>query len=184
MGADSLDPKSGNFANNLPLAGAGLTLFEIDQASGTRIGSAVYTAKIGAEGRWGPFTARAGASYEFEIVAPGYAITHIYRSEFPRSSSVLNLRAERMTDTDRQAGAILTFSRPRGYFDAQRDKMNFDGQSPPPGVPPAGAGVSTSTIKLAQVSDRAVTAEFNGERLTGRTWSAAGNHVTVLELTY
>ena len=184
MGVDSLDPKSGNFANNRPLAGAGLAIFETDRASGTRSASAAYTARIGADGRWGPFTAKAGAAYEFEIAAPGYAVTHIYRSGFPRSSSIVNLRAERIAEADRQTGAILTFSRPRGYFDAQRDKMIFDGQSPPPGVPAAGAGVSSSTIKLAQPADRAVTGEFNGERLTGRTWSAAGNHVTVLELTY
>ena len=184
MGVDSLDPKSGNFANNLPVTGAGLAIYETDKATGARIGSQAYAARIAADGRWGPFTARAGAAYEFEITAPGYAITHVYRSGFPRTSAIVNLRAERIAEADRQSGAILTFSRPRGYFDAQRDKMSFDGQSPPPGVPPAGAGVSTSTIKLAQPADRAVTGEFNGERLTGRTWSAAGNHVTVLELTY
>jgi hypothetical protein len=184
MGVDSQDPKSGNFANNRPLAGASLAIFETDKTSGTRTGGAAFMARIGADGRWGPFTASAGAAYEFEITAPGYAITHIYRSGFPRSSSIVNLRAERIAEADRKTGAILTFSRPRGYFDAQRDKMSFDGQSPPPGVPPAGAGVSTSTIKLAQPADRAVSGEFNGERLTGRTWSAAGNHVTVLELTY
>jgi triacylglycerol lipase len=184
MGVDPLDPKSGNFANNLPLVGANLAIFETDTASGARVGAPVYTNKIGADGRWGPFTAKAGAAYEFEITAPGYAITHIYRSAFPRSSSVVNLRPERIADADRQVGAITILSRPRGYFDAQRDKMNLDGQTPPPGVPPAGAGVSTSTIKLPQATDRPIKAEFNGERLTGRTWSVAGNHVVVLELTY
>jgi triacylglycerol lipase len=184
MGVDSLDPKSGNFANNLPIMGAGLVIFETNKTSGVRVGSPAYTIKIGADGRWGPFMAKTDAAYEFEITAPGYAITHIYRSGFPRSSSVVNLRAERIADTDRQVGSIMTFSRPRGYFDAQRDKMNFDGQTPPPGVPPAGAGVSASTIKLPQAIDRAVKAEFNGERLTGRTWSVADNHLVVLELLY
>jgi hypothetical protein len=184
MGVDSLDTKSGNFANNLPITGAGLAIFETDKATGARVGGQAYNNKIAADGRWGPFTAKPGATYEFEITAPGYAITHIYRSAFPRSSSVVSLRAERIADADRQTGAILTFSRPRGYFDAQRDKMNFDGQTPPPGVPLAGAGVSTSTIKLPQAVDRAVKAEFNGEGLTGRTWSVADNHLVVLELTY
>ncbi len=184
MGVDSLDPKSGNFANNLPLRGAALTIFETDAESGARVGGPTYRKVIGADGRWGPFTAKADAAYEFEITAPSYAITHIYRSAFPRSSSVVNLRAERIAETDRQTDAILTFSRPRGYFDAQRDTMNFDGQTPPPGVPPMGAGVSTSTIKLPQATDRTVKAEFNGERLTGRTWRVADNHLVVLELTY
>jgi hypothetical protein len=31
---------------------------------------------------------------------------------------------------------------------------------------------------------RAVTGEFNAERITGLTWPAAQQHVTVLELTY
>ena len=57
-------------------------------------------------------------------------------------------------------------------------------QAPPPGVPPTGAGVASSTLKLTQAADRAVQAEFNGERLTGRTWNAADKHVVVLELTY
>jgi pimeloyl-ACP methyl ester carboxylesterase len=184
MGVDSLDPKSGSFANNQPLVGAALAIFETDTTSGARVGGPAYALKIGADGSWGPLTAKTGAAYEFEITAPGYAITHIYRSAFPRTSGVVNLRAERIGEADRHAGTIFTFSRPRGYFDAQRDRMNFDGQTPPPGVPPVGAGVSTSTIKLPQATDRPVKAEFNGERITGRTWNAANNHVVVLELTY
>ena len=184
MGVDSLDPKSGNFVNNLPVAGADLAIYESDAGSGSRIGGLAYATKVGADAAWGPFAAKSDTAYEFEIRAPGYAITHIYRSPFARSSDVVNLRPERIAEADREAKAITIFSRPRGYFDAERDKMNFDGQTPPPGVPPAGAGVGSSTIKLPQAVDRAVKAEFNGERLSGRTWSAADNHVVVLELTY
>lgn len=184
MGVDPLDPKSGNFANNLPLAGAHLAIFETGPATGARVGAAAYAHTIAADGRWGPFAAKAGAAYEFEITAPGYAITHIYRSPFPRSSGVVNLRAERIAEADRQVGAITLFNRPRGYFDAQRDTMHFDGQTPPPGVPPAGAGVSSSSIKHPQATPRTITAAFNGEHVTGQTWSVGGNHVAVLELTY
>ena len=38
------------------------------------------------DGRWGPFNAQPATAYEFELSAPGYATTHIYRSPFPRSS--------------------------------------------------------------------------------------------------
>jgi triacylglycerol lipase len=31
---------------------------------------------------------------------------------------------------------------------------------------------------------RAVVAEFNGERVVGRTWPLKENHISVLELTY
>ena len=96
MGVSSIDPASGNFANNLPLPGARLEVFAIDPATG--------------------------------------------------------------------------------------DKMSFDGQSPPPGAL-TGAGVSSSKIKPAAAA-RAVVAEFNGERVIGRTWPAADNHVAILEMTY
>ncbi|MCJ0765256.1 alpha/beta fold hydrolase [Variovorax terrae] len=178
------DPASGNFANNLPLAGARLEVYATDAATGQRRGDAAHRQTVGADGRWGPFTAQAGMPYEFVISAPGYAITHIYRSPFPRSSKLIHLRAERLAEADKGAGAVVTLTRPRGYFDAARDRMSFDGQTPPPGVPPAGAGVSSSKIKTGPGEDRAITAEFNGERLTGRTWPAAGNHLVMLELTY
>ena len=184
LGVDPLDPKSGNFVDNLPLAGADLAIYQTDPVSGARIDAAAYAKRVGLDGAWGPFNATTGAAYEFEITAPGYAITHIYRSPFTRSSEVVNLRPERLADADREAKAIVIFSRPRGYFDAERDKMNFDGQALPPGVPPTGAGVSSSTIKLTPAVDRAIKAEFNGERVIGKTWSAADGHVVVLELTY
>jgi hypothetical protein len=118
------------------------------------------------------------------LSAPGYATTHIYRSPFPRSSSIVHLRPERIAETDKDAKALVTFTRPRGYFDAERDSLRFDGQALPPGVPPSGSGVSSSKIKLATDAPRTVAAEFNGERLVGQTWPASGGDVSVLELTY
>ncbi len=184
LGVDSLNPASGNFGNNLPLPGAELAIYETDPATGARRGAAAYTRKVGADGRWGPYTAKAGTAYEFELKAAGYATTHIYRSAFPRSSSIVNLRPERIAAADQDAQALAIFTRPRGYFDAQRDRLSLDGQALPPGVPPAGAGVSSSKLKLANAADRAITAEFNGEKLVGRVWPAAQQRVTVLELTY
>jgi len=62
--------------------------------------------------------------------------------------------------------------------------MMFDGKAVLPGVPPAGAGVSSSKINLSQDGIRPISAEFNGEKITGQTWPAGSNHVVVLELTY
>ena len=182
MGVSSTDPASGNFANNLPLPGARLEVFAIDPATGERRGAPAYSKTVGADGLWGPFVAQPGTRYEFAIAAPGYATTHIYRSPFPRSSDVVHLRAARIADADRNAPAIVTMIRPRGYLDPARDKMAFDGLTPPPGAV-LGAGVASSTIKPAGLP-RAVVAEFNGERVVGRSWPAAENHVSVLELTY
>jgi len=182
LGASSTDPASGSAPNNLPLPGARFEIFEIDGVTGERRGDAVYAKTIGADGLWGPFNARADARYEFAIAAPGYATTHIYRSPFPRSSNIVNMRPARVPDADKNAPALVIMARPRGYLDPGRDKMAFDGHNPPPGAV-LGAGVDVSRIKPTGLP-RAITAEFNGERVTGRSWPLAGNHVSVLELTY
>lgn len=183
LGLVPTDPASGNYANNLPLPGAQLVVYATDPASGERKGSAAHSKTVGADGQWGPFTAQAGVAYEFVISAPGYATTHIYRSPFARSSELIHLRADRAAAADKDANSTVTFTRPRGYFDAQRDTMAFDGKALP-GVPPTGAGVSSSKLKLMETGVRAVSAEFNGEKITGRTWPTADNQVVVLELTY
>ncbi len=181
-GLSSTDPRSGDFQNNLPLPGAQLEIYAVDPATGERLGSAVHTQVIGDGGRWGPFTAQRDTRYEFVVTAPGYAITHFYRSPFPRSSAVVNLRPERVPDADRSAPSLAILNRPRGYFDPGRDQMVFDGQNPPPGAVP-GAGVSASRIRPTG-APRTVVAEFNGEKLVGRSWPLAENHVAVFELTY
>lgn len=183
LGLVSTDAASGNYSNNLPLPGARLEIYATDPATGERRGPVAYAKTVGADGGWGPFAAQPGTHYELVIAAPGYATTHIYRSPFPRSSRFVNLKPERIADADRTAAAIVTMTRPRGYLDPTRDKMVFDGQSPPPGALP-GAGVASSKIKLASAQGRPVVAEFNGERVTGRPWPAAEGHVTLLELTY
>jgi len=184
FGLSSTDPASGGFTNNLPLVGARLAVYVTDPATGARRGEPVHRKTLGADGRWGPFEARGDAHHEFEISAPGYATTHIYRSPFPRSGRHVNLRPDRILPADREARAIVIFTRPRGYFDAQRDTMRFDGQAALPGVPPRGAGIASSKLRLASDAQRTVVGEFNGERVAGLTWPAAQGHMTLLELTY
>lgn len=180
LGLDSANPKSGNFSNNLPLRGAQLQVYATDPATGARKGAALLDRIVGFDGLWGPLTAPPGVPVEFVINAPGYATTHIYRSGFPRGSELVHLRAERMAEADITADSIVTLNRPRGYLDPARDQMLLDG-APPPGVP-AGAGVASSKIKPAG-GQRPITAEFNGERVTGQTWPAAQGHVVMLEIT-
>lgn len=181
LGVSSTDPASGNTPNNLPLPGARLEVFAIDPSTGARRGSPALAQVIGNDGLWGPLVARHDTPYEFVVSAPGYATTHIYRSPFPRSSTIVNLHPERIAAADRGAPSLVLFTRPRGYFDPARDRMAFDGQSPPPGALP-GAGVATSRIKPTG-PQRTVVGEFNGERVVGRTWPGT-DQVSVLELTY
>ena len=179
LGVNPADPKTGNFSNNLPLASAQLEVYATDPTTGARIGHALLRKTVGADGQWGPLAVPTGAPAEFVITAPGYATTHIYRSGFPRSSDLIHLRAERMADTDKTAGSVVTMARPRGYLDPARDKMLLDG-APPAGVP-AGAGAATAKVKPAG-GLRSITAEFNGEHVTGQTWPAAEGHVVMLEI--
>jgi hypothetical protein len=184
LGLDPLNPGNADFVNNLPLAGAHLAVFAVDPASGARVGPAAWEQVIASDGRWGPFMAQPDTAYEFVLGAPGYATTHIYRSPFPRSSAVVQLHPQPIAKADRDAKALVIFTRPRGYFDAQRDAMRFDGLTALPGVPPQGAGVSSSKIKLTSDSPRTVAAEFNGERVVGQAWPMGEGTVSVLELTY
>ena len=95
----------------------------------------------------------------------------------------MHLRAERIADTDRDAKSVVTLTRPRGYFGIPRDQISLDGKSPPGGIPPGVAGVSAAKLKLLDTPDRAIAGEFDGERIVGRAWPAADNHLVMLELT-
>lgn len=183
LGVNPSDPATGNFANNLPLPGATVEVYATDAATGARKGGALHRKTVGADGMWGPFTTTSDTPLEFVVSAPGYATAHIYRSPFVRTSALVHLRAERLTDADKSASAVVAFTRPRGYFDPQRDSMRLQGQVSLPGVTP-GAGVAASRLRLSTLEPRQVTGEFNGERLSGWTWPAGENHVTLLELTY
>jgi triacylglycerol lipase len=169
---------------NLPLVGASVEIYATNPATGERLGAAVHRRTVGADGRWGPFAADAQARYEFVVAAAGYATTHLYRSPFPRSSAIVNLRAEKILVADQDAAAIVVMTRPSGYFGVPRDQISLDGQSPPPGVPRGVAGVASSKLKLPDAAGRAVVGLFNDERIVGRTWPVANNELSYLELMY
>ena len=173
----------GSAPTNLPLAGATLEIYATNAATGERLGAPVHRKTIGADGQWGPFQADPQARYEFVLAAPGYATSHIYRTPFPRSSSIVHLRAERIADADKDAAALVIMTRPRGYFGLPRDQIMLDGKAPP-GVPQGVAGVASSKLKLTDVASRAVVGVFNDERVVGRTWPAANNELSTLELMY
>jgi len=177
---------AGAAPSNLPLVNATVEIYAVDAATGARTAPApVHRTNVGADGVWGPYTADPKAALEFVIGGvPGYAITHIYRSAFPRSSGIVNLRAERMADADKGTLSVVTMTRPRGYFGVPRDTVSLDGQTPPPGVPSGVAGVSSSKVRVSDALGRSVVGVFNGERVVGRAWPTAGNEVTFLELTF
>jgi hypothetical protein len=158
-------------------------VYETSPDTGERLGNAVHAKTVAADGQWGPFAAKPGVQYEFVIRAPGYAITHIYRSAFPRSSSVVHLRPARIAESDRGAASVVTMTRPRGYFGLGRDTMSLDGK-PPPGLQPGVPGLSSAKLKLQEGGARPVVAIFNDERIVVRSWPLAGDHLTFAEFHY
>lgn len=181
LGLDN-KPGSGDFANNLPLAGATVEVYATDASTGARLGAALHRQTIGADGRWGPLVTTSKTALEFVVSADGFAITHVYRSPFVRSSELVHLRAARIGADERDAPAVVTLTRPRGYFGIPRDEIELDGRSPPAGIPSGVAGVSVTKARLTDATERAVAGSFNGERIVGRSWPTAGNHVVQLEL--
>src|SRR5882672_1282930 len=57
----------GNDQTNLPFAGAALEIYEVSPQTGERLGAAAHERVVGADGQWGPFTAKHNAYYEFVV---------------------------------------------------------------------------------------------------------------------
>jgi hypothetical protein len=168
---------------NRAVEGAKVEVYRVSAETGERQGGPAHSKTTGADGVWGPATFDSSSALEFVVAAPGAPITHIYRSPFPRSFAMLNLRpATAAAKEDADAAAIVQMDRPRGYFGVPRDTVLLDGKTPadiPPGVP----GVWHAKLKLAAVEDRPIVAEFNEERIVARLWPAKDNHMTIIELT-
>lgn len=168
---------------NIGVAGAGVAIYRVDPKTGERQGGPALERTTGPDGRWGPFEADPAASYEFVLSVPDDPVTHIYRSPFPRSSDIVNLRPQPFGKGDEAAGSVVYMTRPRGYFGLGRDTILLDGATP--GAIPAGVpSVSTARVAFPPGPQRTVQGAFDGEAIAARTWPAKDNQVSVIELTY
>lgn len=142
----------------------------------------VYKKTTGADGLWGNFTADPTAAYEFVLAIENYPTTHFYRSPFPRSSAIVDMRPQPPADADKSAEAVIYMTRPRGYFGVGRDTITLGGRVPtdiPSGVP------SVASTRLAAGLDAGpIPGRFNAETIVARPWPARDGHVSVIELTY
>ena len=174
----------GGVQTNRPVANASVEVFRIG-GDGARAGEPVYVGMTAADGRWGPVKVDPAWPLEIVLTSQGSPTTHIYRSPFPRSSDVVHLRAARpFGPADKDAGAVVLFSRPRGYFGLPRDVVLFDGKEPADvkaGVPTD--SLATLRLPAADVG-RAVVGIFNAERVVARAWPASENRISIAELTY
>jgi pimeloyl-ACP methyl ester carboxylesterase len=173
---------------NLPAPGGRVAVHAVDPITGLRLGPPLFDGATAADGTWGPIHTDSRTPLEFVVQATGFAVAHVYRSPFPRSSNLVHFRPERMTDADVAAAAVVTFTRPRAYFGLPRDTVVLDG-APAPGIPAGVAGVAVSQRRYESLDPpqgRTVVGEFSSgvlsERVVGRLWPARENQLTVLEL--
>jgi pimeloyl-ACP methyl ester carboxylesterase len=169
-------------ATNVGVAGAVVEVYKVSTKTGERIGNAWLRQVTGEDGHWGPLKAESNAAYEFVVAAPGFPVTHIYRSPFARSSRFVDLRPQLLTKEDRDAGAVVYLSRPRGYLGLERGRIAFDGK-PPPGIEAGVPNLSLARLALAP-EPRTVTAQYGRERIGLRSWPLRDNQVSVAELTW
>jgi len=170
----------GGVPTNLPVVGAKVDIYEVSATTGARAGAAAHAKTTDADGLWGPFRAKPDAYYEFVVQVPGHAITHIYRSPFPRSSDIVHLRPSNLAKGDESAGSVVMINRPRGYFGHGRDIFLLDGKVPP-GINQGVPGASSGKLLLPDAPLRPVPARFNDEVMTLQNWPAKENHIAIGE---
>lgn len=165
---------------NMPLAGAKLTVYATDAATGARLAGPVYEKTVGEDGVWGDFDAKSSQSYEFVIEADGYPVTRIFRSAFPRSFKYLSLRLYPALGE----GPQVDIMRPRGYIGPD-DKALVNGE-PMPGIPDDTPvpHVWKVSIPVDAAKQESVKAEFNGERIAALSSPDTKDTVTWIEFTY
>jgi pimeloyl-ACP methyl ester carboxylesterase len=182
----ALDGKVSGYAEGAPtnigVPGATIEVYKVSQRTGERIGNAMVRKVTEEDGRWGPLKIDSNAYLEFVVAVPGFPVTHVYRSPFLRSTRLIELRPQLLAKDDRDTGAVVYVSRPRGYFGVGRDHLTLDGKLPPgiaDGVP------SVSSAKLAFAREpQPVLAVFNRERILLRTWPLRDSQVSVAEFTW
>jgi Lipase C-terminal domain len=175
----------GGVPSNRALEGATVEIYRVAADSGERVGGPIHRRITEADGHWGPAEVDPTWPLEFVLAARDYPTTHTYCSPFPRSTAIVHLRpGQALGPADAGAGAVVIFSRPRGYFGIPRDVVLVDGSEPTDvtkGVPRD----TTSTLRLSPAeAGRAVRCVFNEERVVARAWPANEDRVTIAELTY
>jgi len=171
---------AGGSYTNLAVAGAEVEIYDVDAKTGERKSAVpMHRKTTGEDGLWGPFVGRSDAYYEFVLTMAAQPVTHTYRSPFLRSSDVVHLRPGVFAKGDEAAAAIVSMSRPRGYFGVGRDKFSLDAKVPP-GINDGVPGVSVGKLSF-DAAPRAVMAVFNNETIPTRTWPVKDNHLVIAE---
>lgn len=86
-GTVTISGRAIRFPENLGAAGADLTVYELDAATGARVGAPVASVALPDSGEFGPLTVRSDRFHEFAITRAGEPTTHhVHLQPFVRSS--------------------------------------------------------------------------------------------------
>lgn len=137
-GARAVAGRAVTFGENQPVEGATVRIFEVDPATGARLTNDPFRSfTTDAQGKWGPFTATAGAWYEFEVSPAGGRRVHYYREPFitsdrlvylrtlPPATSIAGLLLGSLPSSDAQA--VVTIFTANQAVIAGRDALSADG---------------------------------------------------------
>lgn len=168
---------------NLPLAGATVTVYEVDRVTGERIGAPAHLRTTTGDGRWGPFRAKPTSTYEFEVVPRDSAVVFdVFRSAFPRGSRYVNFRLPAPQPTRGDSVSVMIV-RPRGYFGAGRDSVQFDGAAAS-GIPPGVPTVDRAIKWFSGAQSQRVVTRVNGETIVVRTRPGDRRRLVLAEFSY
>jgi triacylglycerol lipase len=168
---------------NLPLSNATVEIYEVNSATGQRVGDAIYRRTTSADGVWGTFAAKPEAYYEFVISASGYPMTHIYRTPFPRSSAYIHLRLRPIDGREKGTGSVVTLIRPRGYLGHGRDTFLIDSKVVD-GVKEGVPGTAEGKRLFEPGPLRPVRVTLNQETMTVLTHPIEAGHIVIAEFHY
>jgi len=168
---------------NLPLSNATVEIYEVNSATGQRVGDAIYRRTTSADGVWGPSAAKPEAYYEFVISASGYPMTHIYRTPFPRSSAYIHLRLRPIDGREKGTGSVVTLIRPRGYLGHGRDTFLIDSKVVD-GVKEGVPGTAEGKRLFEPGPLRPVRVTLNQETMTVLTHPIEAGHIVIAEFHY
>lgn len=165
---------------NLPLAGAIVTVHEVDSVTGIRVHAAAHRAVTNHTGRWGPFVGQPGRYYEFEVVqADSAVILHLFRSPFLRSTDLVHIRLPAPPRPRLDSVSVLMV-RPRGYLGVGRDTVMIDAQ-PARGIPVGVPSADRVLQWFARDTSRSVRTRINGETIVVRTYPSDVRRLVLAE---
>lgn len=151
-----------NFPENTGRAGTKLDIWEINAQTGARVGCALASYTIGADGNFGPLTVSPDKRYEMVLSTPQGSVHHHYMQSFLRSSPFVRLlsgppETESRQNTNTSANhAALIVMRMREWQTSDRLLVSTTasaGTQPETNVIVEGVGVDPSGFDLSNIAN-------------------------------